>query len=169
LDQEHSHVQFTGSAMGHRFRGRAQMLQGHLDFDPAHDQLLHPAEILISAGALTTDHTRRDQDMWEMFEVASYPVIRCVLTRLTPLSHDPPDASGARRYHLEGRLQIRAIERPVAFEVVATVTPELIEASGELLLTASAFALRPPALMLGLVRVRKQVHVKFASRWTRQP
>lgn len=169
LDQEHSRVQFTGSAMGHRFRGRAQALQGRLDFDPAHGQLLRPAEILISAGALTTDHARRDQDMWEMFEVASYPVIRCVLTRLAPLSLNLPDASGARRYRVEGRLQIRAMEQPVAFEVVATVTPELIEASGELLLTTSAFALRPPALMLGLVRVRKQVRVEFASRWTRQP
>jgi polyisoprenoid-binding protein YceI len=169
LDQEHSRVQFTGSAMGHRFRGLAQALQGHMDFDPARDQLLRPAEILISAGALTTDNTRRDQDMWAMFEAADYPVIRCVLTTLTPLSHDPPDASGARRYRVEGRLRIRTIEQPVIFEVAATVTPEFIEASGELPLTTSAFALRPPALMWGLVRVRKQVHVEFASRWTRQP
>lgn len=169
LDQEHSRVQFAGSAMGHRFRGRAQALQGRLDFDPVRDQLLRPAEILISTGALTTDHPRRDQDMWRMFEAADYPVIRCVLTKLTPLSRDPPDASGARRYRVEGRLRIRTIEHPVAFEVAATVTPEFIEASGELALTTSAFDLRPPALMLGLVRVRKQVRVEFASRWTRQP
>jgi len=169
LDQEHSHVQFTGSAMGHRFRGRAQALQGRLDFDPARDQLLRPAEMLVSVGALTTDHPRRDQDMWKMFEAADYPVIRCVLTKLIPLAQDPPGTAGARRYRVEGRLQIRTIEQPVAFDVVATVTPEFIEASGELPLTTSAFDLRPPALMLGLVRVRKQVRVEFSSRWTRQP
>ncbi|MBI3009799.1 MAG: YceI family protein [Candidatus Omnitrophica bacterium] len=169
LDQEHSHVQFTGSAMGYRFRGRVQALQGRLDFDPANDQLLHPAEILISVKALTTDHPKRDQDMWTMFEAADYPVIRCVLTTLTLLPDDFSGPSGTRRYRLEGRLKIRTIEQPVAFEVVATVTPERIEASGELPLTTNAFVLRPPTLMLGLVRVRKQVHVEFAIRWTRQP
>ncbi len=169
LDQEHSRVQFTGSAMGHRFRGRASVLQGHLDFDPANDQLLGPAEILISVGALTTDNAGRDRDMRQMFEAERYPTIRCILTTLTPLAREQRGALGPRRYHLEGRLKIRTIEQPVAFEVVATVTPELIEASGELLLTTSAFALQPLTLKLGLPRMRKHVHVEFASRWTRQP
>lgn len=169
LDPEQSQVQFSGSAMGHRFRGRAQAMQGRLDFDPSQERLLRPAEILISVGALTTENARRDEDMWKMFEAADYPLIRCVLTRLLPLAYNPPDIANSRRYRLEGALQIRTIEQPIAFDVVATVAPDLIEVSGELPLTTSAFGLQPPTLMWGPLRVRKEVHVAFSSRWIRKP
>ena len=169
LDQAHSTVRFVGRAMGHRFTGTAHAVEGTLVFDPEQEALIRPADILIPVAALETGHAGRDQDMRHMFEADRYPALRFTLVKVTRLFEGPSDSSASRRYQLSGRLQIRSIEQPVAFEVLATVSPERIEASGHVLLTTTAFALTPPRLMFGLVRVHQDVLVTVESQWNRQP
>ncbi len=169
LDHDQTTLSFTGRAMGHRFTGIAHSVQGILAFDPEQNTLLQPADILIHVMAMDTGNAGRDRDMRTMFEAERYPTIRFVLTALESLPHASADRALRRRYRLEGRLRIRSIEQPITFEVDAAVSPEYVEASGQTSVTLTTFDLKPPALMLGLVRVRRHVLVRFASRWTRQP
>ncbi len=167
LDAEQSTIRFIGHATLHRFIGTTHTLQGRLEFDPERQRLLSPAEVIIPVARLTTGLSRRDRAMRAMFEATRYPEIRFVLTKLTRYPDRSAQPGGPVRYHLEGRVNIRATEQPVAFDAAAYGSENALEVVGQVQMTTTMFGLTPPSVA-GLIHVRPDVLVQFTSRWTPQ-
>ncbi len=168
LDAQHSRVSFIGHSTLHDFTGTATTCSGRMIFDPDQDSFTGQAEVIVPVDRLDTGIAARDRAMRAMFDAEDYPDIRFALLKLTRLPDAGATSLEGRRYRLEGFLKVRAVEQPVTFEAVARITPEELEVSGEVPLTTTLFDLKPPSV-LGVIRVRKDILVRFDSRWKRMP
>lgn len=164
LQPDITHVRFIAKTNLHPFEGETTVVRGHMVFDPVTNQLVEPAEIAVMVKEMQTGIAARDRAMRKMFEADRFPALLVTIDSLTPV--DVSDQT-ARRYRLEGRLQIRRIEQPIAFEVHANMLGESLEASGRVPLTMTVFQLKPPTVF-GLIRVSHKVMVEFISYWKRQ-
>jgi polyisoprenoid-binding protein YceI len=167
IQPQESVLEFEGHSTLHGFTGTSRELSGELLYDPDQHRLAQPTEILVPVASFRTGNDRRDRAMRAMFEADRFPAIRMTVTSIDPLEASA-DAGGRRRYRLSGQAQVRAVTQPVAVDVWAMESPDSIEASGELRLTASQFGLKPPSVA-GLIRVRDELVVRFNTRWRPSP
>lgn len=156
LEAQESALTFEGRSTLHDFTGTTHALSGRMAFDPERQTLEGQAEIRLPVASFDTGIAARDKALRVMFEAEQHPEIRITFTSLTRL------APG--RYRLAGQVTIRTITQPLECEVQATVTPAGIAATGEARLTTTQFDLHPPSVM-GVIRVRPAIVVRFASRW----
>ena len=168
LDPTQSTLRIHGHATWHDFIGTTHTLQGRLLFDPDLNALIKPAWVTVPVASLTTGNARRDQAMRAMFETDRYPEIRFVLMHLTLISGQTAQTAAVRRYRMDGHVRVRAITRPITFEIEARFSADGIDVVGEAPLTTAMFELHPPSVA-GLIRVHPDVQVRFISRWKPHP
>lgn len=81
------------------------------------------------------------------------------------LAADTPDSTDAATLNTVGTLVIAGRENSVRMNVTAVRLPDGgIEARGEIPILMTDFGITPPTAMLGVVRARNRVIVKFAMR-----
>lgn len=168
LDTQHSSLSCVGHSTLHDFTGKTSTLSGRVIVDLDRDLLIGQAEVSVPVASLDTGIAARDRAMRAMFNAEDHPDVRFTLLKLTRLPHGSATPLEGRNYRLEGLLTVRAVKQTVVFDVVARVTPEALEVSGEVPLTTTMFGLKPPSV-LGVLRVRKDILVRFDSRWKRTP
>lgn len=156
LDAQESVLSFEGRSTLHDFTGTTHALSGEMVYDPERATLAVPVDIRLPVASFDTGIAARDKALRAMFEAEQFPEIRIVFTSLTRLEPG--------HYRLAGQATIRAITQPLECEVWATVTPKGIAATGEARLTTTQFDLHPPSVM-GVIRVRPPIVVRFTSRW----
>ena len=73
------------------------------------------------------------------------------------------EAAG-RQTVASGTLTITGVTEPVSFPVSLTPSGAGVEIEGELRLDMTTFGVEPPVVMLGVLRVRPQIHIQFTGR-----
>jgi polyisoprenoid-binding protein YceI len=116
VDPAHSRIGFVARhAMVTKIRGSFREFEGraHLDAD---DPSTSRFELTIQAASIDTGNADRDGHLRsnDFFDMASHPEIRFVSTAV--------EAAGADTYKVTGDLTIRAVTKPVTFDVEYTGT-----------------------------------------------
>ncbi len=161
-----SSVHFDAKSTLHPFAGDTSALSGEMVWDDAESRIGEGAVIRIPIQPIVTGESKRDEAMRKMFDIRQYPEIEFRALKVTLIAETagaPP--AGPKRYHLDGVLRIRQIERALTLEATVAESPEgVLEVSGGTRVRTDWFGLKP-ASVLGLVRVLPEVDIRFKSIW----
>lgn len=149
-------IEFTGDSTLHGFSGHAESTE--LAWQRGADDTLDVA-LRVSAGALTTDLSARDKNMWRMLDAAGFPQLAGTLDHLPAAWLNAPQAEPLTR-PLTLTIRDRTLNLPAQVRLLRDETNALLDVS--FTVSLDAYGLRPPNV-LGLIRVRDtvQVHVQI--------
>lgn len=102
-----------------------------------------------------------DRDMFEALDAAQHPSIVFEFRRVAgAVAHD--DASGSYRASIDGELRLAGATRPVRMVVTGErLGRDRFRVSGELPVRMTDFGIAPPTGLLGLVKARDELTVRF--------
>ncbi len=108
--------------------------------------------LAIPVSGLKSGKGALDGNMRKALKANKHPEIRFTLDSLSVV--------GAKTV-AEGRLLIAGTEKPIQFEPVVTATESAVRARGQYDLRMSEYGIKPPTMMLGAIRTRDEVTIKF--------
>lgn len=114
-------------------------------------------DISVPVSALDCRNGTMNEHMRKALKAEEHPAIAFRLT-----SYDLAQADAAVRATLNGTLTMGGVEKPISFE--ADVTPAdggALQVAGAVDVNMKEFGLKPPSLMLGTMKVRENVKVRF--------
>ena len=95
----------------------------------------------------------------EVLESAKYPKITF---KSTTVSEVKANGNDSYSFTLQGDLTLHGVTKRIAVPVTATITPQLLKASGKYTLRQSDFGIKPISKAGGAVKVKDEVVVNFA-------
>ncbi len=163
-------VWFEGDSTLHRFEGNANRFQARFELGPVPTGEDHAAdwaragrftgfELVIPVKQLTTAEAARDRNMWAALKASQFPLITFRMGAHRPL---PPAAPGTDfKVAASGKLTVAGVEREVELSLVAQPTEAGLRLTGRVPLKMSEFGIRPPTALLGTIRTRDELQVRF--------
>jgi polyisoprenoid-binding protein YceI len=183
VDGERSHLavrlyrEGVGSALAHDHIVEATEIAGTVEYDPARPDTsavvieIRTASLRVDEpaarrrfgveGGDLSDGQRADvakaMRSAEQLDVARYPTIRFVSTRVQP--------RGEGQLQIDGRLTIRGVTREVAFPATIAQESGTIRGRATLTFLQSSFGYRPYRALLGAIRNKDEatLHVDFVA------
>ena len=114
-------------------------------------------DVTVPVSALDCKNGKMNQHMLKALKATEYPEIAFHLT-----SYDLVPAGEAVRATLTGTLTMGGVEKPITFDADVTAGDAgVLEVGGMVAINMKEFGLKPPSLMLGTMKVREMVNVKF--------
>ena len=159
---ELSRVGFDGSSTLHDFSGASTRVQGTFEANPGHPATGFSGSISFPAKSLGTGLEGRDEELFDVLDVESYPEVRLDLMGFAP----DPDASGLDpiRGTVHGRMTIRGVSRDFAAPVEVRLDEAhrmQIEGEAPLLLTDYEI---PVPNKAGIIKMDPKVRIWFSLR-----
>ncbi len=158
-----------GKALAHDHVVRAGDVSGSLELDPDRPQSAS-IELVVPARSLRADEPadRRRFDLDpldddsreeiqgsmesdEQMDIASYPEIRFVSTKIEPLGED--------RYRLTGDFTLHGTTRSLTFPVRVSITEDRLEGRGTVRFDQSSFGIEPYSAAFGAVKNQDEVEM----------
>ena len=144
-------VTFEGTSTLHDFHGTAESDPAELAVEPAAGGRVWSAAVRVPAARLSTDHRKRDANMFKMLETGLFPAIAGRIER-APVPADAPQP-------VDLLLELHGTNHAVKAEVGEwRETPDLVEFRLSFPVSLAAFNLRAPSVM-GMIRVGDEVRV----------
>jgi len=168
----HCDVVFEGDSTLHGFTGNITNvpLTVICETNSAGEPFLN-TRIEIGPKQLTTHHTKRDANMYKMFQSDRFPKLIAVVTNapLAAAKFSPSSTSTTG-----GTLPVQLTFCGITREVQAVIAnPQLIAEGWEFELetdvSLKAFKLKPPSVLLGAISVRDTVKVKAHVKLQKEP
>jgi polyisoprenoid-binding protein YceI len=153
--QPGSRVWLEGDSTLHPFASTSTALRVETDLGPWEDILKGKTaklEVTVPVESLKSGEKRLDKNLYAALKAAEFPEIRF---RLEGYAMDPSGAVTA-----QGRLSIAGKENPVELRAQAS-SKDALAVSGSYELEMSDFGVKPPSLMLGAIKVKDRVVVRF--------
>jgi hypothetical protein len=121
------------------------------------EKAITAVELSIPIAKLDCSNGTMNEHMQKALKAKEHPVI---FFRLQ--TYDLATSGGAQKATLNGLLKIGGAEQPVTIAADVSVTPDGdLKVVGTHTLTMTKFGLKPPSLMLGTMKVRDDVVVRF--------
>ena len=167
-----SSITIEGDSTLHRYQLRATRIDAAFEVDPQEPSSLsealrkgavRSAEVTVAVGAFTSGESRLDENMRKALHASKTPFIKF---RLTSYDIAPPGkAAGATAEGFElvlhGVLTVAGGDKQVAVPAHASTSPSGLAVTGVLPLRMTDFKVDPPVLMLGTIRCKDEVSVRF--------
>jgi polyisoprenoid-binding protein YceI len=115
-------------------------------------------EVKISVAGLKSGESGLDKNMLKAMNAEKYPD---VVYRLGHYEMGPPAADGAMTAKTTGELTISGKTKPVTMDVKFLPQTSAVEAIGSYRLKMSDYGIKPPTLMLGSIKTRDPVTIRF--------
>ena len=120
---------------------------------------LKQVEVKIPVANLKCGNGGLEKNLAKAVKADVAPVIRYVMTGFDVV---PSDGASSFTLKTTGTLSIAGAEKPVTMDVVATRAADgAIRATGEVALLMTDFGIKPPTAMLGTLKTKDKVEVKF--------
>lgn len=114
-------------------------------------------EVSVPVSALDCKNGTMNEHMRKALKAEEHPAIAFRLT-----SYDLAQADAVVRATLNGTLTMGGVEKPITFEAdVAPADGSALQVTGAVDVNMKEFGLKPPSLMLGTMKVRENVKVRF--------
>lgn len=113
-------------------------------------------ELRVPVAALDCDNGTMNDHMRNALEAKDHPVISFSLS-----SYDLATAEQGVAVTLTGALTIRGEAKPITFSAQATTAEGALHLTGAYELNMKDYGVKPPSLMLGTMKVREKVKVRF--------
>lgn len=164
VDPAASEVRFDARATQSDVEGRAGPASGWISVDRDSIAGTARAEIQVEGRGITTRNSnptgivnRFFMSLPRSLETDRHPTLSF---RLQSLQHVRPSDDGFEAVAV-GLLRLRGVWRPVTSIVRVRFEGDRVEVEGEFPVLMSSFGIRPPRLMLGMLRMNDEVTVKY--------
>lgn len=150
-----------GDSTLHVFHSTATELRGSGEMDVAQPfpaGAIRDFEFAVAVKALKSGKAGLDQNMRKALKAEEHPEI---VFRLAQLAAEP-DPAGGFRLQAEGTLSISGRERPVTLKARARAQDGTFHVEGEQKLLMSDFGVKPPVMMLGAIKTRDEVVIRYS-------
>lgn len=115
------------------------------------------AQVTVPANALDCKNGKMNEHMRKALKSAEHPDVSFRLT-----SYDLAQVGDSVRATLAGSLTMGGVEKPIIFDVDVTEGDSgALQVRGAVDVNMKDFGLKPPSLMLGTMKVREVVKVRF--------
>jgi polyisoprenoid-binding protein YceI len=122
-------------------------------------------ELRISVAGLRSGESGLDKNMRKAMDADKYPEVSYKLERYELA---PAGADGTVVAKTTGQLTIAGQTRPVTMDVEFRFGPDGAKAKGSYNLKMSDYGIKPPTLMLGTIKVRDPVTIRFDMNLTQK-
>src|SRR6185436_17398536 len=163
--QQDSKLWVEGGSNLHAWSCKAGGVDATIDADatiarpgtPLVSKLVQGVQITISVGAIKCGEDRMDKNLYKALKSDVAPTIRYRLTTIEAAGAS--DSVGAKAV---GKLTIAGVEKDITMSIVATrLANGSLKATGSVPLLMTDFGIKPPTAILGTLRTKNEVTVKF--------
>lgn len=167
-----SQLSFEGTSTLHGFTCTTKTMQAYIDVDATYQTanlstLAHPitaVQVVIPVKSLTCGG-ELENNMFKTLNANQYPYIIYKLSTADVVSGSASASSFASS--TKGRLTISGKENAIAMNINAVRSSDgMVSATGEQAIKMSEFGIKPPTYMLGALRVRDELKVRFTIKAT---
>ncbi len=154
LVPEQSKITFTLKSTLHDVEGYARTISSQFQEDSGIAQ----GSFNVDVAGLTTDHFKRDKNMYTMFDLEKYTQIHFDFDHV-----DFKEAltSGHGPVLFNGVMTIHHMSKPLSVTATAHLVDGVLVIEGEFPINLNDYQLKPPSVM-GIIRVNKIVNVKYS-------
>lgn len=157
INIEKSRLDYAFKSTLHPVHGTARDFQGRFLIDSKHGLQIMSGEVSVDPVYLQSKNKKRDENMYAMLEVTTYPVITFSLSpEGCVLSEDKDGYTG----QLTGTLTIRDISQVIAVPVIVQKSGEEFRMTGTAQVSLKSFRLNAPSV-LKVIRVFDPVTITF--------
>jgi polyisoprenoid-binding protein YceI len=162
-----SNLTIEGDSTLHPYRTRATRIDASFNLDPQGPKLLaealekgtvKSAEIEVAVGAFTSGESGLDENLRKALRASKTPFIHF---HLSSYQLTAPSAGSSFGLLLHGTLSVAGVEKPVDVPAQVFAKASGLSVTGVLPLRMTDFKVDPPVLMLGMIRCKDAVAVKF--------
>jgi len=162
-----SQLTFEGTSTLHGFTCTTKTMQAYIDVDPTYrtadlSSLAHPivaVQVVIPVKSLACGG-ELENNMFKTLNASKFPYIIYKLSSYDIVSGSA-SATGLTT-GTKGQLTIAGKESPITMNVKASRGPDgVVSAVGEEQIKMTQFGIKPPTFMLGTLRVRDELKVRF--------
>lgn len=167
-----SQLSFEGTSTLHGFTCTTKTMQAYIDVDATYQTanlstLAHPiaaVQVVIPVKSLACGG-ELENNMFKTLNANQYPYIIYKLSTYDVVSGSASASSFASS--TKGRLTISGKENAIAMNINAVRSSDgMVSATGEQTIKMSEFGIKPPTFMLGTLRVRDELKVRFTIKAT---
>ncbi len=160
-------LRVEGDSTLHRWSSTATVIAMSFELDGGAPQSLFEAiqasrvksmEARIAVAGLKSGESGLDKNMRKAMKEAEFPDVVYRLGRYA-LKKDAP--GGVLAAKAEGELTIAGRTKPVSIDVEFRAGPDAVAVTGSAALLMSDYGIKPPTLMLGAIKVRDPVAIRF--------
>jgi polyisoprenoid-binding protein YceI len=139
------------------FNAEIQATEGAVSAVLGGVKAVQTVDVTVPVRALDCKNGKMNQHMLKALKADAHPEISFRLT-----SYDLVQAGEAVRATLTGTLTMGGVEKPITFDAdVIAGDSGVVEVGGSVDVNMKDFGLKPPSLMLGTMKVRELVNVRF--------
>jgi hypothetical protein len=120
---------------------------------PVFPHCVQTVAVTVAVKAIECEDKEMNDHLREALKEKLYPAIVYQLEQYT--------LTGNNAAKTTGKLTITGVTRPVSFEVKLSPSPQGVRAVGETSIDMTQFKVTPPDLWLGMLKVGKDVRVRF--------
>jgi polyisoprenoid-binding protein YceI len=140
------------------FRGSAETVTGEFEADPTEIRAGFTGTLRVPVAALRTGNVGRDRDMQKLLQADTHKLIRYTIGG-SEASFNAITANADVLLTIKGALEVRGVERPLAFLARARLLGDRIWVRGESRLRLTDFGMEPPRRLM--FRMGNEVAVSF--------
>ena len=165
--QPASSITIEGDSTLHPYHLRATRLDVQLPPDSRATSLAERAragqlgaiEVQVAAGAFSSGESGLDENFRKALQARKHPFLRFVLASYEVT---PPAAGASFGLMLHGKLSVAGVDKAIDVPAQAFVLSDgSLRVTGALPLRMIDFKVEPPVLMLGMIRCKDEVTVRF--------
>lgn len=168
-----SELWLEGKSTIHDFESRSHEVTIVLTRDPAANPASNPSslealirssgvrgmQVEVPVRSLRSDKSGLDKNLWKNLRAEQHPTIRFHLAKYDVAPAGPsPDTL---RIRAEGTLEVAGATRPDTLDARAWRTAQGVWIEGDEPLLMSDFGIHPPSMMLGTLRVKDRIVVRY--------
>lgn len=121
--------------------------------------LLRRVDVKVLVTGLKCGHDGMEKNLYKALNAEETPQVRYITGSFDAA---PSDSASAFQVKTTGTLLVAGKENPVQLDVRATLLPDgSIHAQGEVAILMTQYGIKPPTAMLGALRTKDKVVVKF--------
>ncbi len=167
VTQHGSTLTIEGGSNLHSWSCQAALLDGAIDADasiattwtPVAAKLVQHVQINIPVSEIKCGEGAMDKNLAKALKSESAPVISYVMTTIETVGAVVGDSMSAK---VVGTLSIAGVEKPITMDLIATrLANGSLRATGSVPLLMTDFGVKPPTALLGTLRTKDQVVVRF--------
>ena len=158
-----SEIWIEGKSNVSKFSCRARSMSGYgrVAAEGATERVSADAEALLAVSVLSFDcgNARMNSDLFEALKADTHPTIHFKMERANVVGYQP---SGSVELDVTGIIMVAGVARSVQTRVVGDrLANGQLRAAGAILVSMRDFKINPPTALLGLVRTRNDITVRF--------
>jgi polyisoprenoid-binding protein YceI len=122
-------------------------------------KLLKTVQVKVPVASIKCGKDGMDKNLYKALKQESAPTITYVMSRFDVVAGDTKDAFTVKA---QGKLTVAGVEKPVTMDVKAIrLANGSVKATGTLPMLMTDFGIKPPTAMLGAMKTKNELSVKF--------